>query len=78
MSAEIVREGRFSIYVYGPGPASPGVPRCHVNRRNDGPETVVELLTMEQLAGPPLSDEETKSILDHMQELVDEWFDRSK
>jgi hypothetical protein len=77
MRAEIVREERFSIYVYGPGPASPGIPRCHVNRRNDGSETVVELLTLELIAGPPLSEEETKGILDHLQELVDEWFDQS-
>lgn len=73
MNSEIVQSDSCSLHVFGPRRGSKEMPRCHVRRRNGGAETVVELPFVEVIAGPPLDGEEIKAILEHMQELLDEW-----
>jgi len=73
MSPAIILDTTFSVHVSRHPSGSPGAARCHVRRRDGGPETVVGLPLLDLLAGPELSAEERLSLLHNLQLVLDEW-----
>ncbi|MHB8695910.1 MAG: hypothetical protein ACYDHH_32245 [Solirubrobacteraceae bacterium] len=73
MTPEIVREGRFSLHVYGERGGKHHLPHVHIRRHDGSPGSVVSLPLLNLIVGPEPSSAERTILVDSLPALVAKW-----